>query len=175
MRILYLLVSIFFISVNTYAQVTEPVTPITEQQLENITENNEDLETEDDSYLQQMIQYSRNPINLNTAEAAELNQLRILSPIQIQNLIVYRNLVGKLIDLYELQAVPGWDIATIQKLRPYINVSTQVSVSGTLNSRLRNGNRSILIRASQVPERSKGYLATTKAWPSASTNANGTG
>ena len=30
-----------------------------EQQLENITENNADLETEDDSYLQEMTQYQK--------------------------------------------------------------------------------------------------------------------
>ena len=51
---------------HTRAQVPEePVTTNTEQQLENITENNEDLETEDDSYIQQMVQYIKNPINLN--------------------------------------------------------------------------------------------------------------
>ena len=158
MRILNALFFILFISMHTNAQVTEPVTPNTEQQLENITENNEDIEIEDDSYLQQMVQYINDPINLNTADAAELNQLRILSPVQIQHFILYRNLVGKLIDLYELQAVPGWDIATIQKIRPYIIVSLQASVAATLKKRLQNGDKSLLIRISQVPERSKGYL-----------------
>ncbi|MEP7238018.1 MAG: helix-hairpin-helix domain-containing protein [Ferruginibacter sp.] len=157
MRILLLLFMIF-ISEYLYAQVTEPITPNTEQQLENITENNEDLETEDDSYLQQMVQFIKDPVNLNIADAAALNQLRILTPIQIQNFILYRNLVGKLVDIYELQAVPGWDIATIQKIRPYINVSLDILLASTLKSRLRNGDHSILIRASQVLERSKGYL-----------------
>jgi len=149
---------ILLLSVQTNAQVTEPITPNTEQQLENITENNEDLETEDDSYLQQMVQDIKNPINLNNADAGELNQLRILSAIQIQNFILYRGLVGKLVSLYELQAVPGWDISTIQKIRPYINVSLQVSVTNTFNDRIRNGEHSMLVRVSQVPERSKGYL-----------------
>jgi hypothetical protein len=149
-----------------HAQVTEPITPNTEQQLENITANNEDLETEDDSYLQQLVEYIKNPINLNMADAADLNLLRILTPVQIQNFILYRNLVGKLVDLYELQAVPAWDIATIQKIRPYINVSLQISITNTLNSRLRNGDHSILVRASQVLERSKGYLID----PSSATN-----
>ncbi len=158
MKILYLIFIILCISLHVCAQVTEPVTPNTEQQLENITENNEDLETEDDSYLQQMVQFIKNPINLNMAEAADLSQLRILTPIQIQNFILYRNLVGKLVDLYELQAVPGWDLASIQKIRPYISVSMQISATATIGSRLRNGDRSILLRVSQVPERSKGYL-----------------
>ena len=154
----YLLSFLLIVSVQVYAQVPDPVLPNVEQQLENITENNEDVETEDDSYLQQMIQFLKNPINVNTADAGELTRLRVLTPIQIQSFLLYRNLVGKLIDVYELQAVPGWDINVIQKIRPYISVSQQVSVAGTFKSRLRNGESSILIRVSQVPERSKGYL-----------------
>ncbi len=159
MRMLYTFVLVLWMGKPVFAQVPEePVTPTTEQQLENITENNEDQETEDDSYLQQMVQYLKNSINLNTAGTGELNQLRILSPLQIQNLILYRNLFGKLIDLYELQAVPGWNIATIQKIRPYINVSTQVSVTETMGMRTKNGEHSILFRVSQVIERSEGYF-----------------
>jgi hypothetical protein len=158
MRILVFIIFLFSIPVHIHAQETEPVTNTTEQQLENITENNEDLETEDDTYLQQMLQYIKNPINLNTAVATDLKELRVLTPIQIQNFILYRNLAGKLVDIYELQAVPGWDLQTIQKIRPYIQVSLQADVRNTVSSRLRNGEHSILLRLSQVPERSKGYL-----------------
>ena len=169
MKIFFVWFILFLVATDIAAQVTEPITPNTEQQLENVTENNEDLETEDDSYLQQMVQYIKNPIELNYADAAELNQLRMLTPMQVQNFIVYRNLVGKLLDLYELQAVPGWDIGIILKLRPYINVSLQVSAVDALKQRLKNGEHSILFRASQVPERSKGYLldssTTTNFYP----------
>lgn len=143
------------------AQVTVPVTTNTEQQLENVTEQNEDLDTEDDSYLQQMVQFLKNPVELNYADVAELNQLRMLTPVQVQNFISYRSLVGKLVDLYELQAVPGWDIHTIQKLRPYINVSIRVSPADAFKKRFKNGEHSTLARASQVPEQSKGYLLDT--------------
>jgi DNA uptake protein ComE-like DNA-binding protein len=158
MRIIFVWLILLLVTADMAAQVTEPITPNTEQQLENVTENNEDIETEDDSYLQEMVQFIKNPIELNYADAATLNQLRMLTPMQVQNFIIYRSLVGKLVDLYELQAVPGWDIATIQKLRPYINVSIQVSAIDAVKQRLKNGEHSILIRVSQVPERSKGYL-----------------
>ena len=158
MRIFFVWLILLLVAADIAAQVTEPITSNTEQQLENITENNEDIETEDDAYLQEMVQFIKNPIELNYADAAALNQLRMLTPMQVHNFILYRNLVGKLVNLYELQAVPGWDIGTIQKLRPYINVSIQVSAAGTVKRRLKNGEHSILLRASQVPERSKGYL-----------------
>ena len=158
MRILVFIIILLFIFMHTHAQVIEPTTNTTEQQLENITENNEDVETEDDSYLQQLQQFLKNPINLNAVTAAELKELRVLTPIQIQNFILYRTLVGKLLDLYELQAIPTWDLQTIQKIRPYISVSLQVDVLNTINKRLKKGEHSILVRGSQVLERSKGYL-----------------
>ncbi len=158
MRILFCIIILLFISTYINAQVPEPITNTTEQQLENITANNEDVETEDDSYLQQIQHFLKNPINLNTASASELKELRLLTPVQIQNFILYRILIGKLVDVYELQAIPAWDVQTIQKIRPYITVSLQIELIETLNHRLRKGEHSILIRALQVLERAKGYL-----------------
>ena len=120
MRFFVILIFMFFIPWCSYAQVTEPITSNTEQQLESITENNEDLETEDDSYLQQMVMFIKNPIELNYADVAELNQLRVLTPIQIQNFILYRNLVGKLVNLYELQAVPGMNRKSAEAVKQYL-------------------------------------------------------
>ena len=144
----------------SYAQVKEnPVNTNTEQQLENITANNEDIETEDDSYLQQLVQFQKTPVNLNTADESLLKELRFLNPMQIQNLVSYRAVLGKLINIYELQALPGWDIATIQKIRPYITVSSEETLFDAVSTRLKNGDQNILIRVSQTLEKAKGYLS----------------
>ncbi|MEO6671291.1 MAG: helix-hairpin-helix domain-containing protein [Ferruginibacter sp.] len=166
MRKLALIVCLMMVRVLVFAQVPDSVKTITdqlpatttEQQLENITENNEDLETEDDSYLQQMVQFQRNPVNLNSADEAVLKELLLLTPIQIQNLIAYRSVMGRFINIYELQAIPGWNIRTIQRLLPYVSVSSSVNARADLSERLTNGDHSILARVSQTLERSKGYL-----------------
>jgi hypothetical protein len=131
----------------------------TEQQLENTAENNEEGEIDDDTYAQQLQQYSKHQLNLNTAGENELQQLSILSALQVQNFLRYRMLLGKFISIYELQAIPGWGIELIQKLRPYIAVSDELEILTTLGKRLRGGEHSILARASQTLERSKGFLA----------------
>ena len=85
---LILFVFQFFIFNSINAQTPEPTeTPTnnTEQQIENSTENNEDAETEDDSYVQQMQQLIKNPININTADEAQLKELIVLTPLQIAN------------------------------------------------------------------------------------------
>ena len=154
---LYLIIAFGFLPFALQSQTTE--TPTTnEQQLENITENNADAETEDDSYLQQMQQYLKTPINLNTADEIELKELRILSPIQIQNFINYRNLLGKFIDIYELQAIPSWSVELIQKMRPYITVNNRAAVFSTIKNNLAGGEHTLLLRATQTVEKSKGYL-----------------
>ena len=73
-----------------YAQVKEPtVDPSIEQQLENITENSEDVETEDDGYLQELSQYRKNNLNLNTATSDQLTALRFVNSLQIESLLKY--------------------------------------------------------------------------------------
>ena len=49
-----------------------------EQQLENQTDADQ-AETEDDSYPQDLEQSRKNPVNLNTANAAELKRLKIIT------------------------------------------------------------------------------------------------
>lgn len=164
--LLHYLIIIVFISGPAIAQsqvVNPPNTPEqpstgVEQELENLTQNNEDAETEDDSYQQELAQFLKDPINLNTADVVLLKELRPLSALQIQNLVMYRQYLGKLNSVYELQAIPGWDISTIKKILPYIEVSNAINPVSDIGDRLKKGEHSILIRVTQVLERSKGYL-----------------
>jgi DNA uptake protein ComE-like DNA-binding protein len=157
-RLLCLILTFFLLPIAASAQTPETPATTTEQQLENVTENNADAETEDDAYLQQMNQYIKNPVNLNTANENELKELRILNPIQIQNLISYRSLFGKFVDIYELQAIPNWNIELIQKLRPYVSVNDKTELLNSITHRLKGGDHSILLRAAQTLEKSKGFL-----------------
>lgn len=148
-----------------HAQVPETNLPkentaplVVEQQLENLTEANEDAETEDDSYLQRLQAFNRNPLNLNNADAGQLEELKLLSPIQISNFLSYRKLLGPLLTIYELQAVPGWDIMTIRKILAFVTVSTRQEIFTSLAERLQHGDHIILARVSAVMEKSKGYL-----------------
>ena len=120
LTIIFFLVSISF--ENLCAQVMPPADPaepppMVEQQLENLTQASDDATTEDDSYLQELVQYIKDPVNLNYADEGQLQELKMLSPIQISNLILYRKLLGNFISIYELQAVPDWDINLIKSLR----------------------------------------------------------
>lgn len=144
------------------AQEVPPTVSISvEQQLENLTENGDDVETEDDSYLQQMAYLLKDPVNLNTATESDLKELLVLSPLQIQNLLSYRGLFGSFINIYELQAIPAWNVPMLQKIKPYVTVSQKVSALQTMGDRLHDGVRTVLVRISQTLERAKGYSHDT--------------
>lgn len=147
----------FFLLLPLCSEAQVPSTT-TEQQMEAITENNEDTETQDDTFLQSLQQFLKSPVNLNYADATTLKELVVLTPLQIQNIISYRSLFGKFIHLYELQAVPALDVATIEKIRPFITVSNAPDFAGTFSERLSGGTHSIVARVTQVMERSRGYL-----------------
>ncbi|MFM2359860.1 MAG: hypothetical protein RLY16_1853, partial [Bacteroidota bacterium] len=141
----------------------QPVTPpattntYTEQQLENSTESSEDAETQDDSFLQSLQQYAKDPMNLNAVDEATLKELMILSPIQIQSFISYRKLFGDLLTIYELQAVPSWDLYTIEKIRPFVKVASTETIAASLGSRLKGGTHTLVMRVNQIMETSKGF------------------
>jgi hypothetical protein len=128
----------------------------TQEQLENLTDAQQS-EINDDSYLQQLEHFKKHPLNLNVADANELKELIFLNDLQIDNLISYRNLLGKLISIYELQSIPAWDIATIKKILPYVTVSNAVSVAEDFKARFKSGDQSLLLRYSEVLEKSKGF------------------
>lgn len=130
--------------------------PVVEQQVENITEADES-ETEDDTYLQSLRQYSRNRLNINAASEAELREFVFLTPLQIANLLTHRRIMGKLLNVYELQAVPGWDYETIQRILPYIMVGPAVSAVEDFAARFRGGEHSLLGRVTYTLEEQRGF------------------
>ncbi len=139
---------------------TQDIPLNTEQQLENLSDASQE-ETEDDGWLQDMELFRKNPVNINSADAEELKILRIVTDLQIANLISYRNLLGQLTSIYELQAVPAWDVPTIRKLLPFITVSIPVSIPEEMGTRLREGEHVFLMRVSQILEKAEGFDKST--------------
>jgi hypothetical protein len=125
-------------------------------QLEVIAEKR-DAEPEDDSYEQDLENWKQHPLDLNHASADELYTLRWLTALQIGNFILYRKLLGSLLSVHELQAVPGWDLATIRELLPYIKVGSDESLYSAVRERWKGGDASLLLRVGQVLEKSAGY------------------
>lgn len=130
-----------------------------EQQLESLGDAGE-AAVEDDSWLQQLEQFRQHRINLNTTSADELRLLMILNEAQIQNLLRYLFLLGRLESIYELQAIPGWDIRTIKKILPFVNINETEGIA-SLSKRFIDGEHMLQLRAAQTLEKGKAFQNQT--------------
>lgn len=66
------------------------------------------------------------PLHLNRATAEALRVSGLLSDRQISELLRYREQLGPLLSLYELQAVPAFDLASIRRLLPFVTLDDRL-------------------------------------------------
>lgn len=105
--------------------------------------------------------YFTQPLDLNQAREEELKSLFILSEPQIQSFYRYLDRNGKLLSIYELQAIPGWDLETIHRLLPFVTVkstSFQEDNRSLLQRIQESGKGMFLQRYERVLEKRAGYL-----------------
>ncbi|MDJ1480489.1 helix-hairpin-helix domain-containing protein [Cytophagaceae bacterium YF14B1] len=114
----------------------------------------------DDLY-ESLLQLYTHPLDLNLATRDLLGSLYILSEAQINSFVDYRKTNGRLLSIYELQAIPGFDIPTIQKLLPFVTVYDNGNASDTRSlwkRILTEHSNTLLLRYDQTLEKKKGFL-----------------
>jgi len=107
-----------------------------------------------------LLNFYQSPLNPNTAGPEELRALPLLTEKQVAALLKYRQANGPLLSIYELQAVPDWDVRTIERVAPFVTVasSSPNAARGTLWQRIKSEeNNAILLRYERVLQRRKGY------------------
>ena len=125
-----------------------------QQRLENIAENTESEETDYTDLVENLSYFAEHPINLNNTNREELQQLQLLNDIQISNLVTHLIKNGKLITIYELQSIKGFDLQTIRRIVPYIRVVDNFgSANFNLKEMFANGHNSVMLSYGQILEK----------------------
>lgn len=106
---------------------TDTLSPVNTEDLGDLLEDffqNQEEESDFDynAILENLEAYKRRPLDLNRADFEQLQHLGLLSDLQINSLLDYRTQAGELISIYELQAVPGFDLASIRRILPFVKV-----------------------------------------------------
>ena len=70
--------------------------------------------------IEDILDLSRNPININTAKREDLERIFFLSDWQIENILFKRYVNGPYLSIYELQPLEGLNIEIIKNLEPLI-------------------------------------------------------
>jgi DNA uptake protein ComE-like DNA-binding protein len=104
------------------------------------------------------------PLDLNLASDDELRSLILLTVYQQEQLIAYRRENYPLLSIYELQAVPGWDVETINRLKPLLRLSiAEGKDTRSLKRRLMEAPHQLLFRYGQEMKRQEEYVRHTDA------------
>ena len=107
------------------------------------------LYTEDDAGWVDMEYFLRHPAALNTVNETDLSRFPFLHPLQIVSFVRYREQMGPLLHVHELQAVLGWDLSTIRRILPYIRLDEPLGEKASREKWFRDGNHQVLLRYSQ--------------------------
>lgn len=118
--------------------------PVNEDFFENIAEKEETVIFDDEEEYWRLADLKTFRINLNTANIDELREIPGITEQKILSFLNYRTHLGSLLSLYELQAVPGWDVEFIRQILPYVKVGKE-DFAGWKNT-LRGGLNQLLIK-----------------------------
>ncbi len=105
-------------------------------------------------------------IDINKASKSELELIPWLTPVQVRSLLRYIDINGPLVSIYELQAVPGWDLSTIRMTTPLFKVRDTGPHRDPrrLKERLKHdGGADLRFRVKRRIQLSHGYLGTGTA------------
>ncbi len=99
----------------------------TDELLENFFRDNDQAsESDAQQFLENLENYRASPMNLNRATRDELLSLHLLNELTIENFLHYRDQFGPLLNIYELQSVPGLEVSDIRRLLEYAEVRTEL-------------------------------------------------
>lgn len=134
-----------------------------EQELERIMESLFPVQDDDINYeelYENLSQFYQHPIDLNRTDPEVLLNTYLLSPLQVNQLFHYIDLNGSLISLYELQAIPGFDPHTIQKILPFVTIKEKYFKKNghpTNKNLTHETKNTVMVRYERTLERKKGY------------------
>ena len=102
--------------------------------------------------------YRNKPLDLNKASREDLESLLLLSDIQINDFINYRTQAGDLVAIYELQAIPSFDLNTIATILPFVKVGGALDdFQLPLPQMIIEGKNELFMRWSRVLEAQRGF------------------
>jgi hypothetical protein len=83
---------------------------------------------------------------LNRIDPSTLGELMGLTSLQVEAFETYRRRLGPFVDPLELQAVPGWDEATVRSVLPWVHTDEVPPMPVVLRNRARSGTHTLLLR-----------------------------
>ena len=131
---------------------------IIQQRIEFISEQLQSEEIDLTNIIEQLDYFYENKINLNATNGEDLEQLYLLSQVQINDLLLHRKAFGKYITIYELQSLKYWDLTTIQLVLPFVRVDDKLdNLHITFKEAMKEGKFELFLRYQPTFQQKIGY------------------
>jgi hypothetical protein len=123
MKKLFLFILIFGTALILRAQ-----DPMVQQTVEDLLESTGENMSDDTNFqeiLDDLIRFRQNPLKINSASGDELLSLHLLSSLQIDNLISFRQKTGTIYSIYEMASIEDFTPDVLQRIEPFISFEEQ--------------------------------------------------
>lgn len=104
-------------------EVTESVISIAESLAESATDNEEAS-----FYFEILAELGEDPVRINSADEDEISRLFFLSAYQVKALADYVKTSGKMMSVYEISMIPGFDQQTAKMIFPFITLDDDTRI-----------------------------------------------
>ena len=157
LKLTYLFLLLFIFPSFLISQEKIDKNEIIENLIEYIGEENEEIDYT--GLFDNLFHYLDNPMNLNKiSEIYALQELGLITSIQLNNLQNHIKQNNKLMSIYELQAVNGFDLETIKRILPFVKVTSKLDNPNVNLSQIwKNSNHEIYIRNIRDLQEKVGY------------------
>ncbi len=81
------------------------------------------------TYIERLYELAENPVKINSAGENEISRLFFLSDFQAKALADYAHSSGRIISVYELINIPGFDKETAEMMIPFITLDSKTTVN----------------------------------------------
>lgn len=106
----------------TYGQNVQE-NPLVAAIVEDFLENNDTEDFDFNTIFENLNFYYQNPIDINKATEDELRDLLIINETQIRHFLDHRDKFGDFLTIYELQAIPSWNLPFIKNIVPFLTIN----------------------------------------------------
>jgi len=102
--------------------------------------------------------YRKRPLNLNRATYDQLLETLLLTPIQINQILEYRDRMNGFLSPYELQVIPSLTLDDIRRIQPYFRIGGDLDdAQAPLGRMIKEGDRELYVRWNRNLESAEGY------------------
>ena len=122
-----LILSLIFLSSWSFGQETK-LSDIIISTAEDLAADDSDPEAAA-TYIERLYELSENPVRLNTSDQDEISRLFFLTDFQVKILIDYFQSSGRIVSVYELANIPGFDKETAEMMIPFISLESKTAMT----------------------------------------------